>query len=314
MAASVEDKESDVFDAAVSLGPNCLAAYRIAKAGLKRRSFPFDIIMSGSDGWPAYEEAVWQAPLGMRFVVECLSREPPFKDYVSEMVPVPHINAIGNAGFALSQGNFIPSAHCHDDPRQPAVAETYRRRAVRLAQLLASSGYHVLFLYTLRLRDLSSAKHFATITRNLPLEIVQLHSVLRRRFPQLKCRLVLAVMGNLAEPIPQVAHTALEASLQKVEEDAATVASAEGHDRPWVAVERIADAPSGPHPMDGFWGDEDAWKGLFERYRVIPRDFHEECFASSTKAGATKAAEDGKSEKFQRFVDSLGMVFEEESE
>ncbi|CAE8689822.1 unnamed protein product, partial [Polarella glacialis] len=182
------------FEAAVSLGPNCLAAYRIAKAGFKRRSFPFDIMMSGSDGWPAHEEACWGAPVGLRLAVECLSREPPFSDYVSKMAPLPHINAVGNCGFIEPGVGFIPSAHCHDDPREPSVARTYARRATRLIQLLASSGYRVLFVYTLRLRDLYSPKHVCSIAAELPKEVARLRKTLSRCWPELDDGLLVVVV------------------------------------------------------------------------------------------------------------------------
>ena len=42
-----------------------------------------------------------------RQIEECLERNPPFSDYVSAMTPLPHINAVGNAGF--TDPEFIPS-------------------------------------------------------------------------------------------------------------------------------------------------------------------------------------------------------------
>ncbi|CAE8684754.1 unnamed protein product [Polarella glacialis] len=288
-------------------------------------------MMSGSDGWPAHEEACWGAPVGLRLAVECLSREPPFSDYVSKMAPLPHINAVGNCGFIEPGVGFIPSAHCHDDPREPSVARTYARRATRLIQLLASSGYRVLFVYTLRLRDLYSPKHVCSIAAELPKEVARLRKTLSRCWPELDWQLLLPVLGQLRAQLPEASRLAVEASLRRIEE-AAAEEDAEGDPR--VVVERIADAPAGPHPMDGFWGDDAAWSSLFARHPVEPRDFSESCFAAATKAGEAKGAKspddesqedlttgrpvrrdrsiasgvNGESSKFQRFVDSLGMI------
>ena len=290
------------FDAAVSLGPNCLAAYRIAKAGLKRRSFPFDVAMSGSDGWPAHEEACWQAPCGLRLPIECLWREPPFEGYVADMAPMPHLRAVGNCGFEGSEGEgFLPSAHIHDDPREPATAEAYRRRALRFRRLLAS-GYRVLFLYTLRLRDLRDGGHVANVAGGLLSEVGRLRALLARSWPSLEYRLVVAVLGELHEEVPVAERLEMRIALEQLAE--------EGGGR--VAVERLRDAPAGPDPMDGFWGDDAAWAELFRRHPVAPRDFAEGCFAEATKAGAAKGARPqargSRPAKFERFVEALGAI------
>lgn len=287
------------FDAAVSLGPNCLAAYRIAKANFKRRSFPFDIMMSGSDGWPAYEEACWQAPVGLSVVVECLSRFPAFRHYVSQMVLLPHIKAVGNRGFAAPDGRPIPSAHIHDDPRDPAVAKKYGRRAQRFMQLL-SSDYRVLFFYTLRLRDFRDEIHVSTVCAGLVSEARLLCKLFHEEWPGLDYCLLVPVLGDLHESFGDSARASVEQALHDL--------SAECGGQ--VAVERLRDAAAGPDPMDGFWGDDASWTELFARYRVQPRDFSDECFAASTKSGAPKGASEDSARpaKFERFLSALGEV------
>lgn len=284
-------KLDNIFDAVVSLGPNCLPAYRIAKAGFKRRSFPFDVLMTGCDGWTCEESTVHSSPVGLQLVVESLKREPPFLDFVSTMTPLPHINAVGNAGF--TDPEFIPSAHIHDDPREPAVAETYHRRAQRFLALL-NSGYRVLFLYTLRLRELSSAKHFMNVAKRLPVEAARLRALLKSRWPQSKSALLLAVLGELP-PVP-AAQKALEACLSRLDKINETDV--------WIITRHIADLPKvAGDPLAGFWGDEEAWADIFRGFVIQPKDFREACFDEN---GSGKFADD--EQGFEGFVKSLKMI------
>lgn len=286
------------FDAVVSLGPNCLAAYRIAKAGLKRRSFPFDIVMSGADGWPAHEKACWLSPVGLRFVVECLHRSPPFHNYVASMQPLPHIRAVGNCGFANPDSGCIPSVHCHDDPRIPEVSETYARRAMRFCRLLASN-YRTLFMYTLRLRDLYDADHISNVATGLAQEVVRLRQLFVRNWPELQYLLLIVVVGQLKSGVSVFAEAAIQQVLRQI-------ANEQGNA---VAIETIEDAPTGLDPKDGFWGDDNAWEDMFARYRVEPRDFSEPEFAQVAKRGPPKRKHtSSQASKFERFVDSLKEV------
>eukprot|EP00439_Symbiodinium_sp_Y106_P013999 s1734_g2.t1 len=201
--------------------------------------------MTGSDGWTSSEQSVWQSPVGLQLVVECLLREPPFADYVKKMAPLPHLNAVGNCGFLEPNGGFIPSAHIHDDPRDPDVYQTYQRRARRFMALMEDSDYCTLFLYTLRLRDLSQPKHFVNIARRLPEEVARFSSLLEKRWPGFRWRLLIPVLGELPEGVPPKALEALEACIQRMR--SVNDSSAE----PCIVVERLGDAPRGPEAMDG---------------------------------------------------------------
>ena len=68
---------------------------------------------------------------------------------------------------------LFSQAHIHDDPREPEVAAKYRRRADRFLTLL-ESGYRVLFVYTMRLRELKDPKHFINVAQRLPLQVAKL--------------------------------------------------------------------------------------------------------------------------------------------
>lgn len=293
------DEKADIADigtadAVVSLGPNCLPAYHIAKAGFKRRSFPFDVLMTGSDGWSAEESSIRLAPVGLQLVLECLERNPPFSDYVSTMTPLPSINAVGNAGF--TDPEFIPSAHIHDDPREPEVAAKYQRRADRFLTLL-ESGYRVLFIYTMRLRELKDPKHFINVAHRLPLQVAKLRELLARRWPSSLNHLLVVVLGELP-PVPP-AQRALEACLSRLR-------SVNQSKDPWVMVRRIPDLPKVPgDPMAGFWGDDKAWTDLFSEFVIKPKDFSEACFQETTVLGS-KSADDKSG--FEKFVDSLKMI------
>lgn len=270
--ADTRDREI-VFDAAVSLGPNCLAAKRIEKAGLKRRAFPFDIIMSGSDGCFSQEEVCPHSQIGLGRIADFLSPD--------------------------EDGVPLPPAHCYDDPCDATVVETYRRRSSRFLQLL-SSDYRVLFVYTLRLRDLIDPSKVLNVARRLVLEVERLCALLAKCWPSCEYQLLIPVLGELRLELPMVARIAMLSALERLE----------AFDRGHVALERIRDAPAGPAPMDGFWGDEDAWAELFQKYRVVPRDFSETIFAQSTKGGALEGARPEEAPtplpaKFERWIDSL---------
>jgi len=293
-------RDAPAFDAAVSLGPHCLSAYKVAEAGLKRRSFPFDIVMSGSDGWPAHEQQAWVASVGLSFVNECLSRDPAFDAYVSRMLPLPHIKAVGNCGFVDVDGKLMPSAHCHDDPREEDVAETYRRRALRFTRLLRS-GYQTLFVYSVRLRDLVDDTHVLRIAASLIVEAGRFTALMSRHWPDFRYLLLIPVLGSLCASVSEDARIRMDTALEDIVRESGGL----------VAVERMADAPAGPDPMDGFWGL--AWNDLFAKYSVEPRDFSESCFAEAAKSSSKKTSSDdtparASSSKFERFVDSLKVL------
>lgn len=282
-----------IFDAVVSLGPNCLTAYRITKAGLKRRSFPFDIMTMGSDGFaggsvdglPRHEDALCtcESPVGLHLVVECLLRDPPFHEYVACVEPVSDINAVCNYSFAGdSSENYTPfvSAHFHDDPSDTLTAQSYQRRASRFLQLL-ESNYRVLFVYTLRLRDLADERHILSIARSLVEEVERLCSGLGEAWPSLDYRLLIPVLGELQ------CGASLHARIM-VENAVLQLATLGGGN---VIVEKLHDAPLADDQTDGCWGDEDAWAWLFEKYRVKPRNFCEAQFAESARRGESERAQ-----------------------
>ena len=82
----------------------------------------------------------------------------------------PHVQ---DKGLARSLPTFFSEAHIHDDPREPEVAAKYQRRADRFLTLL-ESGYRVLFIYTMRLRELKDPKHFINVAHRLPLQVAKL--------------------------------------------------------------------------------------------------------------------------------------------
>lgn len=216
------------------------------------------------------------------------------------MAPLPHLNAVGNCGFLQPDGGFIPSAHIHDDPRDPDVYQTYQRRARRFMALIEDSGYCTLFLYTLRIRDLTQPKHFINIARRLPEEVARFSSLLEKRWPNFRWRLLITVLGELPEGVPPKAQEALQACIQRMRSvnDSST--------EPRIVVERLGDAPRGPEAMDGFWGDGQSFQELFARLHVEPKDFAEACFADARKGGGTKSAD--KESKFEKFVSSLKVI------
>ena len=82
----------------------------------------------------------------------------------------PHVQ---DKGLARSLPTLFSEAHIHDDPREPEVAAKYQRRADRFLTLL-ESGYRVLFIYTMRLRELKDPKHFINVAHRLPLQVAKL--------------------------------------------------------------------------------------------------------------------------------------------
>lgn len=189
------------FNAVVSLGPNCLTAGRIARAGLKVRSFPFDSMQNGCDGFPSVELAARGAKPGLYVVNRCLAADPPFAGYIAlenlaDVSPCMG-KGIGNLAFAP-----CPSIHLHDDPKNLfEVAEAYRRRARRLRNLLVEEEnatcmpsswlYRVLFMYTWRISGLP-ADWIAEQGAALGEEIEQFLSIMKAKWPH--CQYLLHVV------------------------------------------------------------------------------------------------------------------------